>query len=62
MNSLRLRVVRCRDSIVPDDVSVQGIAFVGPLVCMLACSVLTPGPGESTQAIAAMIVGILSGV
>ncbi len=28
---------------------------------MLACSVLTPGPGETTQFVTALIVGILSG-
>lgn len=40
---------------------VQGIAFAGPLVCMLACAVLTPAAGAVTPRLTAMIVGILSG-
>lgn len=39
----------------------QGIAFAGPLVCMLACAVLTPAAGAVTPRLTAMIVGILSG-
>ena len=38
----------------------QGIAFLGPALCMVACAVLTPGPGGVTQLLTGSIVALLS--
>ena len=40
--------------------ALQGIAFLGPALCMIACAVLTPDPAGITQSLTASIVALLS--
>lgn len=38
----------------------QNIAFIGPAVCMIACALLTPGPGSTGKAPTVLLVALLS--